>query len=202
MRLTQLVVRKPTAEEWLPWAGDNHINPVIMAWVYRTPTALASYLDGDQEGNPYIFNPKKVMVGNCVTPRTLERASNVVWQRHQLDDDSLHAALQGTVGTAAATGVMSLIRHQDSLPSWERIIEKPRETKVPEEPGAVAVLVYGALERVTKETINAWVTYLNRMDPEWQCLFSIALFRNPHKQPIGFSCKQLADWFALNSDLL
>ena len=201
MRITVVNVRKPNAEEWMPWAAENNIHPVVMAWVHRNPQVLASYLDGDLRGNPYPYNPKITGQGSVVTPRTLERSSNIVHQRHQIDDQTLTASLQGTMGAPGASGLSSFIRHQDSLPAWEDVISHPKETRVPEEPGACAVLTYGALERVTKENIDAWMTYMERMDVEWQCIFNITLSKSK-KQAVGFHSRKFAEWVRSNSDIL
>lgn len=101
MRITVVEISKPTAKEWLVWAMENGISPVVMAWVDRNPHALASYRDGDQQGNQYIFMPNTVQ-GAVVTPRTLELASNIIKMRSSFDHAALQAALTGTVGAPAA----------------------------------------------------------------------------------------------------
>lgn len=201
MRITTLEVSKPTAALWVEWAAYNGIHPVIMAWVHRTPHALASYRDGDQQGNPYIFFPNTVQ-GAVVTPRTLELASNVVWARDKFDHTALHAALAGTVGEAAAASIVAFIEHQDSLPTRKEITENPMTARIPKESGALAVMVYGALEWVTKDTLPAFLTYISRADAEWQCIFCIALARNKNKQAMAFQCKAFAEWVSANEDLL
>ena len=142
------------------------------------------------------------MQGAVVTPRTLELASNVVWARDKFDHTALHAALAGTVGEAAAASIASFIAHQDSLPSWKEITESPKTAKIPEESGALAVMVYAAMERVTKDTLPAFLTYISRADAEWQCIFCIALARNKNKQAMAFQCKSFAEWVSKNEDLL
>ena len=201
MRIGELEVSKPDSKQWLAWAADNNINPVIMAWVDRTPHALASYRDGDQQGNAFIFFPN-TMQGAVVAPRTLELASNQVWARDKVDHHTLHAGMAGTVGLAAAASIASFIAHQDSLPSWKEITENPMTARIPEQHGALAVLVYGAIERVTKDTLPAFLQYIARADEEWQCIFCIAMARNPRKQAMAFACKEFAAWVAKNEDLL
>ena len=58
-RLCIVNVRKPDAARWNLWATDNGISRSIRAWVAMNPSSLASYLDGGQEENPYIFNPAR-----------------------------------------------------------------------------------------------------------------------------------------------
>jgi hypothetical protein len=172
-----------------------------MAWVDRNAFALASYLDGDQQSNQYIYQPHMIQDG-VVTPRTLELASNLVNRRDYYDSEALHAALCGTIGASAATSIASFIRHQDALPSWTTIIENPSTARVPEEQGALAVLVYGALERIARDNVTAWMTYMDRIDLEWQFVFNSSLARTPRKQAIGFTCQKFTQWCALNADLI
>lgn len=201
MRITVLEVSKPNYLEWLEWAANNGIHPAVMAWVYRDPTLLASYRDGDQQGNPFIFFPNTVQ-GAVVTPRTLELVSNIVWVRDKFDHNALHAAMAGTVGEAAATSLAAFLVHQDSLPTRKEITENPLTARIPEDSGALAVLAYGAIEWVTKDTLPAFMHYIERADEEWQCIFCISMARNPRKQAMAFACKEFAAWVARNEDLL
>jgi hypothetical protein len=202
MRLTMLEISKPTSEEWLAWASTADISPVVMAWVHRNPHALASYRDGDQKGNPYIFFPNQ-MADAVVTPRTLELASNIVKARDAFDSTSLQAALAGTVGKAAAGSIAAFIAHQDSLPTWESIMREPTKAKMPESDGAMAVLVFGAIERFKhKDEVTAFLSYMDRADVEWQGVFCVHLMRSPTKNPLAFGCKAFADWVSKNQDLL
>jgi hypothetical protein len=201
MRISTVETSKPSSREWLEWAANNDIAPVVMAWVDQHPYALASYREGDQQGNPFIFIPNTVQ-GAVVTPRTLELASNIVKQRHSFDGLALHASLVGTIGAAAATSLSSFIAHQDSLPAWQDIVTDPKRTPLPKEQGAIAVLVYGAIERVTKDTLPALLEYMSRIEEEWQIVLGLGLARSKSKQSMAFTCKAFAEWTLKNEDLL
>jgi MoxR-like ATPase len=202
MRITMLEISKPNSDQWLQWASGANIDPAVMAWVYRNPHALASYRDGDQDSNPFIFNPSKVQ-GAVVTPRTLELASNITKAREHFDAGALQAALVGTIGAAAAGSLAAFIVHQDSLPQYEQIIKHPDTTMIPEEPGALSVLVFGAIERIKhRDELTALLKYFGRADVEWQTIFNVVLARHKTKQALAFSCKAFADWVAKNQDLL
>ena len=200
-RIIPLTVRKPDADQWLEWAVEHDIEPVVMAWVKQFPHALASYLDGDQDSNPYIYNPKKVQA-SFVSPRSLERASNIVRARSEIDQDSLIAALSGAIGEAASRDMQAYIAYQDQLPTWESIIRSPRTTSVPESAGACAVMVFGAIAKLDTNNINPFMDYVGRFEPEWQAAFCINLAKSKTKQAIAFSSKKFADWVQKNEDLL
>ena len=200
-RIIPLTVRKPDADEWLEWAVNNDIEPVIMAWVRQFPHALASYTDESQKDNPYIYNPKKVQT-SFVSPRSLERASHIVRVRDKIDTDTLIASMMGAVGEPAARDMQAYIEYQDQLPLWDAIIKNPKQAHVPESAGACAVLVFGAIAKIDKTTMTPFMQYLERFEPEWQACFAINVAKNPTKQAIAFSSTAFADWVAKNEDLL
>ena len=200
-RIIPLTVRKPDADEWLEWAVNNNIEPVVMAWVKQFPHAMASYTDGTQSENPYIYNPKKVQIG-FVTPRSLERVSNIVRVRAQLDTESLLCAVTGAVGESASRDMQAFIEYQNQLPTWEAILKSPKTVDVPDSAGACAVLIFGAVAKVAKDSIASFMEYLERFEPEWQACFAINIAKNPAKQSIAFSSSAFAAWVAKNEDLL
>ena len=200
-RVVPITVSKPTADEWLEWAIPRGIEPEVCAWVNRFPQAMASYTDGDQSDNPYIYNPKKTM-GAFVSPRSLETASNIVRTRRDNDPDAVIAALTGALGEAGARDMQAYIEFADQLPTWETIIASPQTTNVPSKPGACAITVFSAISRVDKDNINPFMKYLERFDAEWQAVFAINIAKTPGKQAIAFSSKSFADWVAKNQDLL
>ena len=53
-RVCLLQMQKPKVEDWLVWASENAISPLIRAWVHMFPRALNSYLDDNQKDKPYI----------------------------------------------------------------------------------------------------------------------------------------------------
>jgi len=196
-----VTISKPDADQWIDWAINKGIEPEVIAWVNRFPHALASYTDGGQGDNPYIYNPRKTQTA-FVSPRSLETASNIVRTRKDNDSDAVIAALTGAVGESAARDMQAYIEFSDQLPTWESTIQHPKTTTVPTSPGACAIVVFGAIARVDKATIAPFMAYLERFEPEWQACFAINIARTPSKQAIAFSCKAFSDWVAKNQDLL
>lgn len=200
-RIIPLNVRKPDADEWLEWAMANNIEPVVLAWVKQYPHALASYTDAAQGDNPYIYNPRKVQTA-FVSPRSLERASNIVRVRNRIDADTLIAALTGAVGEAASRDLQAYVAYQDQLPTWESIIKTPQTAEVPTSAGACAVLVFGAIAKISENTMTPFMQYIERFEPEWQACFVINLAKTPAKQAVAFSSQAFAAWVSKNEDLL
>ena len=200
-RLVPVRIRKPDAEEWIEWAMNKGIEPEVIAWVNRFPQVLASYLDGGQGDNPYIYTPKSNQKA-FVSPRSLETASNIVRTRKQNDPDSVISALTGAIGESGARDMQAYIEFSDQLPTWEATIANPKTTSIPTSAGACAIVVFGGITRVTKDTITPFMEYLERFDAEWQAVFAINIAKTPSKQAVAFSCKAFSDWVAKNQDLL
>ena len=201
-RIVPVTVRKPNAEEWVMWGTKNDIAPEVLAFVDRYPHVLESYLDNDaNKDNPYIYNPRKPQ-NAFVSPRSLHTASNIVRKREHYDADTLIAALTGAVGESASRDLQAFIAFADQLPSWASIVSSPQYAPVPDNPGACAVVAFGAISKVTKETMDACMTYIGRFAPEWQATFCIQMSKNSQKQKIAFGSKAFAAWVAANQDLL
>ena len=194
-----MIVRKPTSKVWIPWGINNGIETIVLAWVDRYPQCLASYLDGVK--NEFIFHPSSPD-DNVVSPRILEIASRIIKNRHLYDEEALLAALTGAGGAAFANSIVSFIRFQDQLPSVKTIVDTPQVADIPDDPGARAVLTFGLLEHVEKDTLTNILKYLRRMEEEWQVIFCVALARHETKKAIAFDNREFALWAADNEDLL
>ena len=200
-RLIKLIVRKPSAEEWLRWAQDSEaIAPEVCAFVDRYPQVMESYLDGAKD-NPYVYNPRTVQ-DSYVCPRTLHIASNIVRKRSAYSANALTAALTGIIGEAGARDLQAFITYADQLPSKEAILTNPDSAPVPDLPGACAVLVYSMIAAAERDTFSKMMRYVRRFPAEWQATFCIGMAKNPTKQSVAFSNADFSKWVADNQDLL
>lgn len=199
-RLVTVEVAKPTADEWIEWGMNNDIAPEVLAWVKQYPQVMKSYTDAGEADNLYIFNPKKPQAA-FVSPRSLETASDIVKSRGANDADSIIAALTGAIGENGARDLQAYIQYADQLPTWDSIIADPKNAAVPTSPGACAVVVFGGITRVEKDTLSKFIEYLEQFEPEWQSVFAINLAKSS-KQALAFGNQKFADWLAKNQDLL
>jgi hypothetical protein len=188
-RMTVVNISNPTAEEWLNWAANNDIAPEIMAFAKQYPQVFDCYADMDKDTkNPYVFNPMTGMVRAFCSPRSLAKASNIVKQRDVLGSATL-TALIGTVGEAAARDMEALINLADQLPVFENIVRDPANTKLPDGAGAMFILAFMVAGRVSKETIDAVMEYMERVSKksfEAHALFMTTVCSNPHK--VAMAC--------------
>ena len=200
-RITKINIGK-FMEPWMQWAADTGcVDGVVMAWVDQYPHCFATYRDGEQDDNPYIYNPRK-MQSAYVSPRSLVRASNIIKRRDKFDSDTLIAALSGTIGESAARDMQAYIEFQDQLPKGEQIRKDPEGTPIPKDAGACSVLVYNMIQSVDKDSIGAYMEYVERMEPEWQSTFCISIAKSKKKQCVAFTSAKFANWVQANEDIL
>ena len=188
-RMTVVNLSNPSVEQWLEWAADNDIAPEVMAFAKQYPQVFECYVDLDPKAkNPYIFNPLTGNVKAYCSPRSLEKASNIIKMRNILGDATL-PALAGTVGEPAARDMDALINLADQLPLFENIVKDPMKAKVPTSAGALFILSFMLAGRVDAKTIDAVMDYADRMaleSFEAHALFITSLASN--KSKVGMAC--------------
>lgn len=200
-RRTTVRVRKPTNEEWIhDYAVNAGVDGSVIAWARATPQAFASYLDEGQEDNHLIYNPRRPG-RSFFSPRSAVKASHIIKRRREIGMNAMTCALIGTVGQQAAQDISAYVEYQNELPSWREIIENPRSVHVPTSAGAQSVLIFGAVQRVEIDTIDAAMEYIQRFDENWVATFCLSLAKSA-KQAVGFNNVKYTKWLADNQDLL
>ena len=181
-RLVFVKMRKPSADEWVKWATDNRVNPMIIAFVSNEPRVMQSFLDYEKGGmfegkdlskdNGFIFNPKSMQLAYA-TPRSLVAASDILDAGlGVLDDDTLEAALTGTVGATTAEALSSFIRFGREICEYSRVIKSPDTAPLSDNPTAQLIQVFQFVTRVADRTeAEAIVKYVWRMRAEMQSIF-------------------------------
>jgi MoxR-like ATPase len=200
-RMTVVKVAKPSAEEWIEnYALDNGILPEVILAVKQFPQMLASFEDvTDPKDNEYINDPRMPRPA-FVTHRSLEKASNILRDTKGMSDTVISHALIGTIGARATYDMMAMVRLAQDLPDWESIIKSPDTAKVPESPSAVCMLVYSAVQRIEKDSVNGWVKYMSRISKEAQGLFATSVMRTKKASTVGTS-KEFIKWATDNNYL-
>ena len=191
-RMTECVVANPTADMWLEWAANNDVAPEVMAFAKQNPEVFYCYTDlGPKDKNPYIFSPLTGNTRTFCSPRSLEKASNIVRHRDVLGDAFL-PALCGTIGEPAAQLMSALVNLADQLPLYETIVKDPHKTKLPKEDsvGAMFILAFMLAGRVNEDDLDAVMVYADRLGQisfEAYSLFMSSLAGN--KAKVGMACK-------------
>jgi len=201
-RLTVVTMRKPNSTEWIEWGINNEIEPSVLGWAKDTPQLFASFEDvKDPEDNPYIFHPR-AQRDKFVTNRGLARASNWVKKRGQVDDQTLTSLLIGTIGARGALDLMAFVKLADQLPSLDSIKQEPHAAKIPTSASAVCMVVFRALAGMDRSWIDAWMTYLERLDMEAQALFGVHAAKKDYAhQQVVMTNKKFTDWVFNNNHM-
>ena len=201
-RVCLLQMQKPQVEDWLVWASENAISPLIRAWVHMFPRALNSYLDDEQKDNPYIFQPSKPQL-SFVTPRSLAKASVIVENRDILGELPTMSALSGTIGYSASADMSAFLSLEKSLPDINEILEQPDTIKVPDEISAQLMVMFQALDHLkTQDQLTNFMTFIKRIkSSEIQAIFFTMLVRNKQTRILGRGNAEIAKWATENYEL-
>lgn len=205
-RITVVRVKKPSADDWIEgFAINAGIHPAIILWVKELgPQLFQSFEevdnpDDDAGGNPYIYHPKAHRAA-FVTPRSLELASHWVWAKDKMSDSALKSALIGTIGDRAGVDLGAYIKLVDDLPRAEDIKTNPETAHVPATASATVMVVYRALATMSREFVDPWMTYLNRLDKEAQGLFAMQVRSEKYqKRSIVMQSKKFTEWAMANN---
>jgi MoxR-like ATPase len=199
-RMSVVKVAKPSADEWLEWGLDNAIAPEVLLTVKQFPQMMASFEDyTDSKDNEYINDPRTPRPA-FVTPRSLEKASDIIKKTRDMGNDILGHVLKGTIGARATYDMLSIVALSADLPTWDSIVADPDKARVPESPAAVCMLVYSAVQRIEKDNVNKWMKYLNRLSKEAQGLFATSVMRTSKKSTVGTS-GEFVKWATANNYL-
>jgi hypothetical protein len=195
-------MEKPDADTWLKWAGNNGVHPLIRAWVHMFPKALRSYLDGDQNDNPYIFNPSKPVL-SFVSPRSLAKASVIVENRDVIGENATLSALAGTIGASASADMTTFLRLEKELPSFESILDNPMTAKIPEDIAAKLMLMFQAVDTIKEQSqLTSFMKYLGRIESsEMQAVFFTMIVRHKDGVKLARSNPEIAKWAVDNHEL-
>jgi hypothetical protein len=201
-RVTQVRVRKPNAPELMEHAINNNWNPIIVATINEFPEMLASFEDYEKpEQNHYINDPRTVRYA-FVTPRTLDKSGYILDKTMILGEDIMCHALAGTVGEPAMHNILTMVKLDTQLVSWDDLIKSPTTVNVPNNGAASCMLVAKAVQRIEKATMNAFMEFLPRLSKEAQGLFARTVMTdNCPKRDVAATNTKFATWAASNNYL-
>jgi hypothetical protein len=145
-RVCIVPMAKPTVDEWLTWATEAGVSRVIRTFVKMFPRSMASYMDGEQDDNPYIFHPKKSALSFC-SPRSLYKADKIVSKRDRISENALMVGLSGTIGMSAAKDMAALLSLDNKLLDVrDQIIVDPKNVAVPDDIAAQLMIMFQAVD--------------------------------------------------------
>lgn len=201
-RVCIMEMAKPSVNEWLEWSSSKGVSRVVRAFVAMFPRTLASYRSGDQDDNPYIFNPKKTNLSFC-SPRSLAKCDVIVKNRDTLGDNATMVALAGTIGASGAGDMSAFLSLEKTLVDVKDIIKDPDGVKVPEEISAQLMIMFQAVDTIdTQDELTKFMKFVNKIpSSEVQAVFFTMMMRNTKAMKLARHNLQIADWAKNNHEL-
>jgi hypothetical protein len=184
-RVIELILKGASQEEMLHYAIESGWHETVIAFMHEHPSCLLTVLDGDawkNKDHPY----------KGVTRRGLEGVSDIMHSSYgKLNSNLLAIAIAGRVGSSFAKQFQAFVDYRDQLPNHDEILKDPMKAKLPATQGAACVFIFGALTKINKNTIDKYMKYISRFEPEWEMMFTLDLAKN--KQSVAFSSPEFRD---------
>jgi hypothetical protein len=201
-RVCIMRMAKPNVNEWLQWASENGISRVIRAGVAMFPRCLASYIDGDQKDNPYIFKPSMSSL-SFVSPRSLAKADVIVKHRDKMTENSLKVALAGTVGASFAGDLSAFLSLEKSLADVKDIVKDPEGIDVPKDISAQLMIMFQAVDVLeTQDQLTKFMGFVDRIpSSEVQAVFFTMMMRNQKSIRLARNNQKISEWAKNNHDM-
>jgi len=204
-RVCIMEMSKPTANEWLEWAGypQNAVSRVVRAFVSMFPRCLASYKEGDiQKDNPYIFKPNNGAL-SFVSPRSLAKCDVIVRNRDALGENATEVALAGTIGHSAASDMAAFLALEKSLLDVKDIIKSPSTVDMPRDISAQLMIMFQAVDVLdTQDGLTKFMEFVERIPSnEVQGVFFTMMLRNQKSIKLARNNMKIADWAKHNHEL-
>ena len=201
-RVCIMRMAKPNVNEWLQWASENGISRVIRAGVAMFPRCLASYIDGDQKDNPYIFKPSMSAL-SFVSPRSLAKADVIVKHRDKMTENSLKVALAGTVGASFAGDLSAFLMLEKSLADVKDICKDPEGIEVPKDISAQLMIMFQAVDVLeTQDQLTKFMGFVDRIpSSEVQAVFFTMMMRNQKSIRLARNNQKISEWAKNNHDM-
>lgn len=203
-RLTVIRIRKPNRLESIEWGLNNGMHHTVLGWMKDEEQLFQSFEDvNDPTENPYIFHPQ-LQKSAFVTNRSLECASDWmhVSDKGHIDTHALTGLLIGTLGDRGAMDLMAFVSLANQLPSMDSIKDSPETAMVPTSAAAMCMVVFRTLGGIDKSWVDAWMTYMDRLDTEAQGMFVNGVrATNFSKQSVVMTNKKFTEWCMTHTHL-
>jgi hypothetical protein len=202
-RVCIVPMAKPTVDEWLAWATEVGVSRVIRTFVKMFPRSMASYMDGDQDDNPYIFHPKKSTLSFC-SPRSFYKADAIVSKRDRISENALMVGLSGTIGMSAAKDMAALLSlDKKLLDVRDEILVDPKNVTVPDDIAAQLMIMFQAVDVLeTQDEVTSFMEFVDRIkSSEIQAVFFTMMMRNARTIRLARNNKNISTWAAANHEL-
>jgi hypothetical protein len=176
-------------DDWLKWAIPAGVRAEVMAFLRYRPHLI------------HDFDPKKSTMA-YPTPRSWETVSRLIDGLEKLGGDNgaiEYDIMSGAVGEGAAGELVAFLRIFRELPDPDLILMDPSKADMPSSPAVLYALCGALAARVTYNSWQRFIDYVQRMPTEFAVLaMQDALKRNPDFT----STKEFIAWVSKNKDVI
>jgi hypothetical protein len=139
-------------DDWVEWALENHIDPVLIQFLRFRPGLLSDF-SADRFANP--------------TPRAWERVNLIP---DTLDESLFFDNVAGEVGEGAAAEFTGFRRIYKGLPDVDSVLLDPKNAPVPDDPATLYALTGAVARKATKDNFGRVSEYLGRLPSEFNVM--------------------------------
>ena len=209
-RVVRVPMRKSTQDEWLSWATEHNIHPLVTTWAKQNPAIFRSYKDTEFDDKAhrdgqgifhYIFHPQHNNQ-QYVCMRTLELASHQIHNMATLGDELMTKALIGTVGAKAALDMSAMFALGHDLPDLDDVKNDPHNAKLPRLAPAQLMMVFKSLQYLDADNVDAFATYFQRMPKEVMSTWMKTIVSTDRIKKIAIANQQIRTFALSNSWIL
>jgi hypothetical protein len=211
-RVTIAKVGKPSAREYGAFGQNNGFHPTLLSWVESDPSLLESYETANRGSdgrlnNEKIFDPANPQRLSFFTPRSGEKASDILWDMPTLGEEVTEILLAGTIGDAAAQSLMAYVRLTVNVPKVTAAIADPMGLPVPDSTAVQLTFLYHASVKgsgiETAADMTNVLAYVERFGHREFCsLFYTMMASSEHLAPVFRRCEGIKKWGGRNIDLM
>lgn len=165
---------QPDVNAWEDWAVRHGIDPMYIAFAKRNVQIVFSGKVPDKQG-PYCTPRSFVMLANLLAgfqdksgglPLDNERQSSIITEM-----------ASGLIGAAEANQFMTWCKMKTELPDFDEIVKNPAKAPVPGKPDGKMMVAYDCAHRSTVDNIDAVITYVLRLPPDFQLTYGAAAIK-------------------------
>lgn len=142
----------------LKWMKENNFNKTLMTFLANKPELLHAFEPND---DLYPTNRGWHKVNAIINAGMPEAAEATM--------------IQATVGVPAGSEFLAYRKQKTDLPSPSEILQSPETCRIPTDPGSLHALATGLARKITGTRAEAFLTYVKRLDGEYQQVFASAV---------------------------
>ncbi len=185
-RFKSIITYEPNHEDWITWAYNNKMPPMITSFIRFRPELL------------HKADPTKE-IRNSPCPRTVAALGDIL--NHNYPPEALFELAEGAVGPGFTAEFLAFRALYGKMPDPQDCIDNPTTAEVPDpdEPGITYALCGAMARKVTMKNLGGAIAYIDRIPVEFAVLF-IKDLKTLH--PKIMSQKVYVDWLLANKTVL